>query len=83
MLSIQPVRMVRIERGHKPEWPFIQKGLPSLSDFLVDGDCSGETVAHAVKEILGATVEVVKRSELHPFKVLPKTLGRRAFFCLA
>ena len=39
---------------------------------LVDGGYSGEKFAQAVKEVLGATVEVVKRNELHTFKVIPK-----------
>ena len=46
--------------------------LSSISNFLVDGGYSGENFAHAVKEIHGTTVEVVKRNELHQFKVLPK-----------
>jgi len=39
---------------------------------LVDGGYSGEKFAHAVKTAIGATVEVVKRNELHTFKVIPK-----------
>ena len=46
--------------------------LSSISNFLVDGGYSGEKFACAVKEIHGATVEVIKRHELHQFKVLPK-----------
>jgi transposase len=34
--------------------------------------CTGEKFADRVKTILGATVEIVKRSELHTFVVLPK-----------
>lgn len=40
--------------------------------FLVDGGYSGPKFADAIKEIHGASVEVVKRNELHTFKVLPK-----------
>lgn len=40
--------------------------------FLVDGGYSGPKFADAIKEVHGATVEVVKRNELHTFKVLPK-----------
>ena len=49
-----------------------QENLSSISNFLVDGGYSGEKFARAVSEILGASVEVVKRNELHQFKVLPK-----------
>ena len=51
---------------------FLLEDLSAISNFLVDGGYSGEKFAHAVKEIHGATVEVVKRNELHQFKVLPK-----------
>ena len=46
--------------------------LSSISNFLVDGGYSGEKFACTVKEIHGASVEVIKRNELHQFKVLPK-----------
>jgi transposase len=46
--------------------------LASVKNVLVDGGYTGEPFANAIQEILGATVEVVKRSELHTFKVLPK-----------
>jgi hypothetical protein len=39
---------------------------------LCDGGYTGEKFAESVKTILGATVEIVKRSELHTFVVLPK-----------
>ena len=45
--------------------------LSSVRNFLVDGGYSGDNFANAIKEIHGATVEVVKRNELHQFKVLP------------
>jgi transposase len=38
----------------------------------MDGGYSGEPFAEAIKELLGATVEVAKRSELHKFAVIPK-----------
>ena len=47
------------------------EALSSVINFLVDGGYSGEKFACAVREIHGATVEVVKRNELHQFKVLP------------
>ena len=46
--------------------------LSSISNFLVDGGYSGEKFERTVREIHGATVEVVKRNEIHQFKVLPK-----------
>ena len=39
---------------------------------LVDGGYTGKPFATAVQGLLGAAVEVVKRSELHTFVVLPK-----------
>lgn len=40
--------------------------------FLVDGGYSGPKFADAIKQVHGASVEVVKRNELHTFRVLPK-----------
>ena len=45
--------------------------LSSVRNFLVDGGYSGDNFANAIKDIHGASVEVVKRNELHQFKVLP------------
>lgn len=42
-----------------------------VEKFLVDGGYTGEPFANAIKELTGADVEVVKRSELHQFVVLP------------
>jgi transposase len=39
---------------------------------MVDGAYTGEPFANSVKDLLGATVEVAKRSELHKFAVIPK-----------
>jgi transposase len=39
---------------------------------LVDGGYSGEDFAQEVLRIISATTQVVKRSELHTFKVLPQ-----------
>ena len=47
-----------------------RKDLSSISNFIVDGGYSGEKFACAVRKIHGAAVEVVKRNELHQFKVL-------------
>lgn len=48
------------------------KALSEVKNVLVDGGYSGRRFAHSVKELLGATVEVAKRSELHTFKIIPK-----------
>mgnify|MGYP001584515078 CR=1 FL=1 len=49
-----------------------RKHLKRVKNVLTDGGYAGESFANAVKELLGATVEVVKRNELHKFVVLPK-----------
>lgn len=49
-----------------------QEYLKNALNALVDGGYSGEKFAQAVKEIIGANVEVVKRNELHTFKVIPQ-----------
>ena len=46
--------------------------LSRVENVLVDGGYTGEPFAKAVKDILGASVEVVKRNQLHTFAVLPK-----------
>ena len=46
--------------------------LSRVKNSLVDGGYSGESFAEAIKELLGATVEVAKRSELHKFAAIPK-----------
>lgn len=46
--------------------------LSDMENVLVDGGYTGAPFAAAVKDIIGATVEVVKRNELHTFSVLPK-----------
>lgn len=56
---------IRITKRSKENFSTVKK-------MLVDGGYSGENFAHAIKKAIGATVEVVKRSELHTFKVLPK-----------
>lgn len=54
-----------LTRRHKDNLSEIQK-------MLVDGSYSGEKFASSIKKIVAATVEVVKRNELHTFKVIPK-----------
>jgi len=46
--------------------------LIKVQNMLVDSGYSGENFAGAVKKILGCRVEVVKKSDLHSFKVIPK-----------
>lgn len=48
------------------------KGLSEVKKVLVDGAYTGERFEELVWQILGARVEVAKRSELHRFAVLPK-----------
>jgi len=49
-----------------------KQNLSRVENSLGDGGYSGENFAAAIKEILGSKVEVVKRSELHKFVVIPK-----------
>lgn len=54
--------------------------LSEVQNVLVDGGYRGKKFATSVEEILNATVEVVKRNELHQFMVLPKRwLVERSF----
>jgi transposase len=46
--------------------------LAEVQNVLADGGYRGEKFAETVNELLSATVEVVKRNELHSFVVLPK-----------
>jgi transposase len=46
--------------------------LAKVIKVLCDGGYSGERFAGAVMALLNANVEIVKRSELHTFAVLPK-----------
>ena len=49
-----------------------KSNLERVGSVLVDGGCTGQPFADGVKERLEATVQVVKRNELHTFAVLPK-----------
>ena len=46
--------------------------LSEVEKMLVDGGYTGAPFAKEIKKLIGATVEVVRRNELHTFKVLPK-----------
>ena len=48
-----------------------QASLADVKNVLVDAGYTGKNFANAVAQLLGASVEVAKRSELHTFKVLP------------
>jgi transposase len=41
-----------------------------------DGGCSGDSFAEAVKALINAEVEIVKRSKIHKFVVIPKRVDR-------
>lgn len=49
-----------------------KKSLCHVVKVLCDGGYTGKPFADAVRETIGADVEIVKRNELHQFVVLPK-----------
>jgi transposase len=49
-----------------------KQNLSRVTNTLADASYTGKPFAIAVRSIINATVEVVKRSELHKFKVIPK-----------
>lgn len=49
-----------------------KENLRSVESVLVDGGYTGQPFADGVLERIKATVQVVKRNELHAFVVLPK-----------
>jgi transposase len=49
-----------------------KENLSEVKNMLADGGYSGEKFEKRIKKITNATVEVVKRNELHKFKVIPK-----------
>jgi transposase len=46
--------------------------LVNVKNVLADGGYSGDNFATEVNKILGCTVQIAKRSELHTFKVIPQ-----------
>jgi len=46
--------------------------LNAVQRILADGGYVGQPFAHAVKKLLGAEVQIAKRSELHTFAVMPQ-----------
>ncbi|MEL6723363.1 MAG: IS5 family transposase, partial [Pseudomonadota bacterium] len=51
---------------------FDRTRLSEVNNMMTDGGYTGQRFADAVYDILGATVEVAKRNELHTFAVIPK-----------
>lgn len=49
-----------------------KENLSEVKNILVDGGYTGEKFANKIKRIINAEVQVVKRNELHTFKVLPQ-----------
>lgn len=49
-----------------------KENLENVKNVLVDGGYSGERFSLEIKNIINATVEVAKRSELHKFIVIPQ-----------
>jgi transposase len=46
--------------------------LSDVQRILADGGYSGDNFSEAVANLIGATVEIAKRNELHSFAVIPK-----------
>jgi len=54
--------------------------LSNVNNTLADSGYTGEKFANAVHEILGCSVEIATRSELHTFAVIPKRwVAERSF----
>ena len=49
-----------------------RRRLPNILKLLCDGGYTGEPFAEAINELIGAAVEIAKRSELHKFAIIPK-----------
>ncbi len=49
-----------------------KNNLSDVKNVLADGGYTGINFANNVQEVLGCTVEIAKRNELHTFKVMPK-----------
>jgi len=46
--------------------------LSKVKNVLADGGYTGKNFSESVKELLGCSVEIAKRNELHTFKIIPK-----------
>jgi len=49
-----------------------KKNLTDVLNILADGGYRGDKFAKQIGKLIGATVEIVKRNELHKFIVIPK-----------
>lgn len=49
-----------------------KQNFKEVENILVDGGYTGDKFAESVKKLIGSTVEVAKRNELHTFKVIPQ-----------
>jgi transposase len=49
-----------------------EEDLPTVKSVLADGGYTVEEFADEVLGLLGATVQIAKRSELHTFEVIPQ-----------
>ena len=49
-----------------------KENLSKVKNILVDAGYTGENFATQIKEIINASVEVIKRNELHTFVLMPK-----------
>lgn len=49
-----------------------KKTLSRVVNVLADGGYTGQPFAEGVRELLGASVEIAKRNELHTFAVIPQ-----------
>ena len=49
-----------------------KKTFKSVKNIMFDGGYRGDKFAKSIKEICNSTVEVIKRNELHKFKIIPK-----------
>lgn len=49
-----------------------QQSLERVECVLADGGYTGEPFAQAIENMLGATVQIAKRSDLHTFVIIPK-----------
>ena len=46
--------------------------LATVTSILADGGYTGKPFAQAIRDMLGAEVQIAKRNELHTFSVMPK-----------
>ncbi|MDR0614386.1 MAG: hypothetical protein LBF82_00205 [Lactobacillales bacterium] len=57
--------------------------LPRVENVLCDSDYKGQPFANKIREILNCSVEVVKRSDVGMFKVIPKRWVGESMLCKA